>query len=418
MRFKSSIISLGLLALAGAASAQEANPVFSYSGFGTIGYVITDSDNATYTTGAQKVGATTHGSFEPDTKVGFQVNGKFNNTLTGTVQLFAKQDVLGNYGPSVEWAFLKAKLGAGFSARVGRMGGPFFMTSDFRNVGYTNTTMRTPPDVYAAVPVRSFDGADLLYQGNFGDVTLNGQLWGGKSSVVPAADVKLTLNDILGLSVSAEIGAVTLRAGHVETKFDSEGAGLAGFNSIVGGLKQFGGLPGLASLGTLADSIAINGKKGSFSGLGASVELGNWVGSAEVTKRKSDSLYVSDISSWYTTVGYRVKKFTPYVTLSGRQTDSPTSVTAPSLVGYPPVVQGTVPVLIANVNGGILSNNKQTTVAVGSRWDLSSNYALKGEWAMITIPADSSGGFSYVKGGRFTSETTVNVLSLGLDFVF
>jgi hypothetical protein len=418
MRFKSSMVSLGLLALTAAAAAQEANPVFSYSGFGTIGYVITDSDKGTFITTNQKFGATTHGSFEIDSNLGFQVNGKFNDTLSGTVQLLAQQDALGTYGPSLEWAFLKAKLGAGFSARVGRMGGPFFMVSDFRNVGYTNVSMRTPLDVYIAVPVRSFDGADLLYQGNFGNVTINGQLWGGKATVVPVADVRLNLNDLLGLSVSAEIGAVTLRAGHVETKFDSEGTGLEGFNSLVGGLKQLGALPGLGSLGTLSDAIVINGKKASFSGLGASVELGNWVGSAEVTKRKTDSLYVPDISSWYTTVGYRVKKFTPYVTLSELQSTSITSVATPSLVGYPPVVQGTVPFLIANVNGGILGSYKQRTVGFGSRWDLGSNYALKGEWAVVTVPADSSGGFSAVKGGRFTSETTINVLSLGLDFVF
>ncbi len=418
MRFKSTMVSLGLLALAGTAGAQEANSVFSYSGFGTIGYVMTDSDNATYTTGGQKNGATTHASFEPDSKIGFQVNGKFNDTFSGTVQLFAKQDAVGAYGPSVEWAFLKAKLGAGFSARVGRMGGPFFMTSDFRNVGYTNVTMRTPPDVYAAVPVRSFDGADLLYQGNLGDVTLNAQLYGGKASVVVGQDIKLTLNDVAGISLSAEVGPVTVRAGHIETKFDSEGSGLAGFYQILGGLTQLSAAPGLSSLGTLSNDIAINGKKASFDGIGATIEVGNWVGSAEVTKRKTDSLYVSDVSSWYTTVGYRVKKFTPYVTFSGRTQDSVTSATAPAVGTYPAPYAPSVQGLIGAVNTNILGSQTQKTLAFGSRWDVGSSYALKGEWALISVPAGSAGGFSAVKGGRFASDTTINVLSLGLDFVF
>ncbi len=420
MRVNLSAISIGLLALCAgtAATAQEGTSMFSFSGFGTIGYVTTNTNDATYTTGSQKYGATTSGDFGPDTKVGVQVNAKFNNTFSGTVQAFSKQDILGSYEPALEWAFLKANLGSGFSARVGRMGGPFFMTSDFRNVGYTNVSMRTPPDVYSAVPVRSFDGADLLYQGSFGDVTINGQFYAGKASVVVGQDIKLFLNDLAGFSATAEIGSVTFRAGHTQTTFDSEGAGLAGFSQILGGLKQFGALPGLGSLGTLGENIVINGKKATFTGIGATLELGPWVGSAEVTKRKTESLYVSDVSSWYTTAGYRIDKFTPYISLSGRTTDTVTSVSAPSTAGYPPIVQGTVPVLIANVNGGILSNNNQKTFALGTRWEAGKSYAVKGEWAQISVPAGSSGGFSNVKGGRFASDTNVNVISVGLDFVF
>ncbi len=419
MRVKLTSISLGLLALCAgsAANSQDAASIFSFSGFGTIGYVTTNTNDATYT-GGQKYGATTTGDFGPDTKLGAQINAKFNSTFSGTVQAFSKQDALGSYEPVLEWAFLKASLGSGFSARVGRMGGPFFMTSDFRNVGYTNVSMRTPPDVYAAVPVRSFDGADLLYQGSFGDVTVNGQLYVGKASVVPSQDVKLLLNDIVGFSATAEVGPITFRAGHLQTNFATEGNGLAGLNQIVGGLKQMGAVPGLGALGTLGDDIVIDGKKATFSGIGATLEMGPWVGSAEITKRKTGSLYVADISSWYTTLGYRIDKFTPYVTLSSRTTDSISTVTAPSTVGYPAVVQGTVPVLIANVNGGILSNNNQKTLALGTRWEAGKSYAVKGEWAQISVPAGSSGGFSNVKGGRFASDTNVNVISVGLDFVF
>lgn len=418
MRIKLSLISLGLIALSGGAIAQDANPVFSYSGFGTVGYVLTDSNEGGYNTGSQKTGATTRGDFGPDTSLGFQVNAKFNSTLSGTVQAFAKQDVDGLYGPSLEWAFLKAKLGSSFDVRVGRMGGPFFMTSDFRNVGYTNVSMRTPIDVYAAVPVRSFDGADLLYQGSFGDITLNGQLWGGKSSVLAATGVKLFLNDVAGFAATAEVGPVVFRAGHVETTFDSEGVGLAGFNQIVGGLKQVGAVPGLGSLAQLGNDIVINGKKATFSGVGATFDSGQWVASAEYTKRKSGSLYVSDLTSWYTTVGYRINSFTPYVTLSSSAVDSPTSVTAPSTAGYPAQVQGTVAFLIANVNSGILNNNAEKTFALGTRWDAGKSYAVKAEWANVSVPKGSSGRFRDITGGVFASDKSINVFSVGIDFVF
>jgi hypothetical protein len=412
MRIKLSMVSLGLIALCGAASAQEANPVFSYSGFGTIGYAISDSDSRAYNTGSQLNSATTHGSFEPDTNLGFQVNAKFNDTFSGTVQLFAKQDVVGQYGPSLEWAFLKAKLGSNFSVRVGRMGGPFFMTSDFRNVGYTNVSMRTPIDVYAAVPVRSFDGADVLYQGSIGDVTINGQLWGGKSSVLAAATAKLYLNDVLGFAASAEIGPLTLRAGHVDTTFDSEGAGAAGIIGLSGQLKGFGAAYGFPTLVQVGDDILINGKKASFSGVGAVLDLGDWLVNAEYTKRKSGSLYVSDLSSWYTTVGYRVKSFTPYVTVSARQVDSITTFTAPSA---PAPLAPTVAALVGGVNANVLGNAAQNTLAFGTRWDAGKSYAVKAEWAAVSVPAGSSGLF---RGNVSAQDTTINVFSAGIDFVF
>lgn len=46
------------------------------------------------------------------------------------------------------------------------------MASDFRNVGYTNISVRTPTDVYGLVPVRSFDGGDILYGSTFGTTTV------------------------------------------------------------------------------------------------------------------------------------------------------------------------------------------------------------------------------------------------------
>ena len=414
MRFKSTMVSLGLLALAGTAAAQEANPVFSYSGFGTIGYAITDTDTGTYTTGTQLYGATKHGSFDPDTKVGLQINGKFSDVFSGTMQLFAKQDAVGQYGPSIEWAFLKAKLGSSFNVRAGRMGAPFFMTSDFRNVGYTNLSVRTPQDVYASVPVRSFDGADLLYQGSFGDTTINAQLWGGKASALAARDTTVVLNDVIGLSASAEIGAVTLRVGHMQTKLTGEGSGLVAFNGLINTMRAVSATPGLSAHKDFADALAIDGKMATFSGVGASFELGQWVGSAEITKRKTDSLYVSDISAWYTTLGYRVNKLTPYVSLSARKVDSVTSFASP------------VPQLNAAINGiagsttvtKLIADNTDNTTAIGVRWEAGKSYAVKAEYANIAIPKGSNGGLGGVPGGKFESDTSVNVFSVAVDFVF
>lgn len=420
MRFKFSMISLGLLALAGSASAQDTNPVFTYSGFGTLGYAITDSSAVTWSNGTQPVGATKSGSFAPDSRIGFQINGKFSDSVSGTVQMFSKEVGDGTDPAVVEWAFLKAKLGSDFSVRAGRIGAPFFMTSDFRAVGYTNLTVRTPPEVYAYVPVSTFDGADVLYQHEFGGTVLNAQLWGGNTRSYNSLDTYILLNNSVGLSLSAEIGSFTLRAGSMSTTLDAEGTGLAGLNQLIGGFTALSAVPGLASLKDVATGIALKNKAASFSGLGLVFDNGQWVFNSEYVVRTTDSLYVPTAKAWYTTLGYRINKFTPYVELAARTQDSAKSITAPSTVGLPAQVQGQVAGLIAAVNNGVVPDTTGSSISFGTRWDLGKSYALKGEWSQMYIPAGASSYLNRgpIPGGRVPSDTTVNVFSATLDFVF
>jgi len=384
--------------------------------------VQTNTNDAVYTTGFEIYGATEQVDFGPDTKIGGQMDAKFNDTFSATVQVFSKQNSVGSYSPDVEWAFGKLKLGGGFDLRLGRIGAPFFMTSDFRNVGYTNLTVRTPFDVYGLVPVRSFDGGDLLYKTDIGETTLNGQLWLGRSGVrisqSAQGDTDLSLHNIEGINLSAENGPLTVRFGTMKTRLGTSGSGTVGLNTLLGGLSKFGAMPGLGELGTMGNDLAINGKMATFSGLGAVLDTGNFVVNAEYVKRKSETTYVSNANAWYATLGYRIETFTPYVSFSDRKITSVTNyppVAVPP--AYPPIVQGTVPVLVEGVNGA-LRTTAESTSALGIRWDAGKNYDVKAEFQQIRVPAGSSGAFSGLPTGAFLVDTKVNVVSVVVDFVF
>ena len=432
-KYLSSAIAMGAALTCASALADSSGltpiqsaPVYTFSAFGTLGVVQTNTDNGSYTTGFEQNGATKKIDAGPDSKLGGQMDARFNDTFSATLQVFSKQNVVGSYSPDVEWAFGKVKLGDGFDLRLGRIGAPFFMTSDFRNVGYTNLTVRTPVDVYQLVPVRSFDGGDLLYRTDIGETTLNGQLWVGKSTVRigqnPQGDETLNLNNIAGLNLSAENGPLTLRFGTMKTRLGvstaTTGTGLAGFNTLLGGLSQFGAMPGLSALGTMGDELAVNNKYTTFSGVGAVLDLGNWVVNTEYVKRKSESTYVSSANAWYATLGYRIETFTPYVSFSNRSITSTKSYATPDVpAAYPPIVQGTVPVLVANVNGA-LTNSEESTAALGVRWDAGKNYDVKAEFQQVRVPAGSSGTFKDISTGNYLVDTKVNVVSLVVDFVF
>jgi hypothetical protein len=83
-------------------------------------------------------------------------------------------------------------------------------------------------------------------------------------------------------------------------------------------------------------------------------------------------------------------------------------------------VQGTVAALVGGLNVGVLTDGTQRSVALGARWDAGKSYALKAEYMQLAIPAGANGAMKNIATptGRFTSDTNVNVLSLGLDFVF
>jgi hypothetical protein len=135
--------------------------------------------------------------------------------------------------------------------------------------------LRTPPDLDYAVPVSTFDDADLLYPHDFGGVNVNGRLYAGKSSALVGQDRTIFLKNIIGLNLSAEVGATTFRVGHVKTKLGTEGGGLAKFGQLRTGLCQYSAVPTYGALGGLANDLAIDGKAASFTGMGLSDDQGN-----------------------------------------------------------------------------------------------------------------------------------------------
>jgi len=247
-----------LLALA-AGGASAADSMFSLSGFGTLGLVRTSTDDAQFALFGQVRGADKDPSAEVDSKLGVQVGAKFSNVFSGTVQVLTKSNGKGNFMPGVEWAFLKAQVTPALAVRAGRMGAPFFAVSDFRDVGFANTALRPPKDVYDQVPVSHFDGADASYQLSTPVGTLTGQVFGGKASDT-SQRYKVDIKRMAGFNATLETDAgLTLRLGYAEGKLTVDNAAL---NSLVATLRA-------TPFASVGDQLDPNSSKASFSGVGA-----------------------------------------------------------------------------------------------------------------------------------------------------
>ena len=389
----------GLASSAVHAEASSWDPSWAFSGFGTLGYVQTNTDAGLYNGPGQSSGAGKDGTFGVDSKIGGQVNAKANNVFSGTVQVISERNGDGNFKPAVDWAFLKAQVTPGLSLRAGRIGAPLFAVSDFRNIGYSNLWLRTPIDVYGQVAFSHFDGGDAIYQDTLGSTTVTGQVYYGRTNSV-SDGTPIHVKHEAGVNVTVEFdNGITLRAGRVQGKLTADSASLDGLVAILG----------TTPFATVGQEVSVQSKDASFTGFGIAYDHDNWVASSEYTKRKTSS-YVSSTTGWNATLGYRVGKFTPYGSISQIKVDSsnvnntiPTSV--PQLAPLAAAVNG----LIAN------QNLAQKTDSVGVRWDAYKNIDIKLQYDHIKPGANAKGLFNRVASPLPSS---VSVYSVAVDFVF
>ncbi|MFY9460752.1 MAG: hypothetical protein WAP57_13490 [Aquabacterium commune] len=399
------------------------------SGFGTVGVSRTNTDQALFNTPGQGGGADRSASFAPDTKLGLQGTYKLTDTISATAQLLTKYRATGEYTPQVEWAFAKWQATPSTTLRVGRIGAPFFMVSDFRDVGYANTPVRPPLDVYGQVPMNSVDGGDVSYQANFGGATLTSTLWGGQTKVKYAAALRNNGTDMdpilvkvrnqVGLNFQAEFdGGYTLRLGHMQGKLSTEASSLSALRSGLSGVLAGGlGADPQALANQLLSEINTTGQKATFTGLGASMDRDNIVLAAEYTWRTVNKGTQSNTAGWYALGGYRFGAVLPYVVVSRLRVESLNANLNPQAAVLGAAYVGAQ----GFVNSGKVAQN---TLSAGARWDFRSGMALKAQFDHISKPAGSNGQFlipdASTASGQdfFNNKKKVNVLSLALDFVF
>ena len=387
----------GLASSAAHADALSWDPSWAFSGFGTLGYVSTNTDEALFADPGQAGGVGKAGGFGPDSKLGVQVNAKANSVFSATVQGVAERNPKGEFRPSVEWAFVKAQATPELAFRAGRIGLPFYMVSDYINVNYSNLWVRPPLDVYGQVGFSHFDGGDAIYQTSIGGATVTGQAFYGSTLVHSSVDIHA--KNEMGLNFTAEFdNGITLRVGRAQAKITVDSPSLDGLLTTLDSV----GFP------ALADQISVDSKSASFTGAGISLDHDNWVGSIEYTKRKTAS-YISSTTGWAATAGYRIGKFTPYAVVSKLKVDS-TNVdnTIPAVGPLLPLKEG--------VDGLIAGQNiAQKTDSIGLRWDAYKNIAVKAQYDHIK-PDGGPGLFNRVNAGFGTS--AVSVYSVSVDFVF
>jgi hypothetical protein len=414
-RFIASLLALPLaLSTAFAQEASDA-PTVRISGFGTGALTWANTDHPQFARPNQASGAGKHARTGVDSNLGLQADYALNNWLSVTGQGLVRKDAQDDYGAELAWAFAKARLSDDVSVRVGRISPPVFMISDYRNVGYANTTVRPPVEMYSQVAFNSLDGGDVTWQRSFGATTYTAQFVLGRTRSDLVGGFHVDVSGIKALNLVAEHGPLTLRFGRVDAKISVPDS--PQLNTLLGSLRATGAGYQLSQLAPLADAIAVDHKKASFTSLGLGLDWNNIVVQSEYAKRKTDS-YVNDTTSWYLMGGYRIGSFLPYYRHARLSIDGTVANTVPAAcpAGYPAACTPTLQALsaaVASLRTTGSGQGEQTSDTIGIRWDFHRSMALKLQ--LDRVKPQGTGLFVQPKPG-FNGPVTVGAAAL--DFVF
>jgi hypothetical protein len=396
------------LAAAGAAHAEE-RPMWSVSGFGTLGAVHSSERDADYTSSVLKgsgAGASGSWSADVDSRLGMQLDLNLDKQWSAVLQVVSEQGLDNSYRPKIEWANVKYQVTPELAVRVGRVALPVFLTADYRRVGYAYPWVRPPVEAYGVVPVTNSDGVDATLHWELGAVHNTAQVFYGHDDPKLAGSLRAYARGIAGFSHISEWGALSVRVNAIRAEVSSNLG-----KELFRGLDQFGPV-GQA----LSRRYEMDHKTMRVENIGVNYDPGDWFVMAEAGQLHTDFFFGSTRSA-YVSAGWRWKAWTPYAVLAKVKATGATTDAGLPLAALPPQAAAAGAALNAGLNYLLSTIPQQTSASAGVRWDLMANAALKLQYDRVT-PRHGSRGTLINQTPGFRSDRTSHVVSVALDFVY
>lgn len=350
-------------------SIESERDKLNIKGYMSVYGVKSTNKNVTLGTGVDN-----HIGFNSDTVAGIQFDYKLDEKLDAVVQLQAQGAE--DYDLDTPWAFLRYKLTPNTTVRAGRMVLPLYLYADSIDVGYTYPWVRPPVEMYGTASPR-YTGLDLIHNFNLGDWNNNVEvLFGDNDGDTTAGRVKSNYQAAAFITFNRD--AWTVRAG--ESYSDDLG------------------IAGVPALSAYVDSISY---------LSASLRYDNGSLFALAEGRRIDSgkklePLIPDLDGFYTTLGYQIDKFMPYVTWAKSYT--------------------------TNEPVGVFQRQTQESIGLGLRYNLTNKVVLKGEATKYDHFDGTAGvsGFAELPTSAVEraaalqklDDDGVTVMSLGVDAIF
>lgn len=395
-------LSCPLLSMAAGDGPVPDMPGISLHGFGTLGFTRTDDDKAQFVRDlSQSYGAVSHWTAKVDSLFGLQANTRFSPRTEAVLQAVIRQHANQSYQPELTWAFLRHDFSPDFSLRGGRLGTEFYMLGDSRLVGYSNISVRPPPDFYGSLVFSYIDGFDVSATLPVASGLLKGKMFAGKSpeesSFAPGISWNLQGSDLFGGYVDYWRGPWQLRLSHAQVQFARESP----FDTLLQATGDpLAGVPYLS----LVPDMALHQRRAHFSSMGLVYDQGPFNMQLMLNRITHDSPAYADSKAGYVQAAYRLGAVTPYLGVSR----SFSRVDALPGSGSAAVDDITKSLVLQSVVD-------QHTYTLGGRWDIQKNRVLK---AQVDWLRGKPASVFLLKNPQPGWDGQMTIFSLALDFVF
>jgi hypothetical protein len=354
-----------LLSAFGAHAADGMSTTFS--GYGTVAGTFTDDGDAQFVPYSNVFkGPTDHMDVGFESRLGVQGTARFDSQFSVTAQVLAQRRGDKDFDPGVEWLYGQYSPVDSLDLRLGRVVLPAFLLSDSRYVGYAQTWLRAPTEVYGQMPFSSLDGVQALWHKSVGPAVVSAQVSYGTMDAQlnfgSLGKVDIQGNDTTNVSLGVELGNWTLRAARTTT------------NSPLN-------LP-------IAPNMTVGyTAHDHFMDLGGQYDNGRAIVVGEWVRRTENDMPVLAMpliasTSWYAAAGWRFGSFTPMAHWAGSRYD-----------------------------GSLLTGAATHSVGASVRYDVTTNVDLKFQVDRY----DAAGPF---RPAADTTGKKIDVFALAADFVF
>lgn len=336
------------------------------SGFLSVGGGMVDDENGLSYGGYDEEDFTLN-----DNVLGIQISGTVSEKLTATVQLTARSE--DDYQVEAEWAYLSWQATENSKIRAGRLRTPFYMYSDFLDVGYAYAWITPPREVYY-LPFNNVNGVDFYTTATLGIFDTSFQAYFG------GFDDELDLNNDgvmedaqtrnqMGIAGTIGKDWWTLRAAYHQADLSIDVTGIT--------------MPVFGTLGTFADALTANGfadnankllvedDKVTFAEIGLNIDTGRFVAAIEYVEFDPEDALLSKNKRGFVMGGVRFGDWLVHLTGSQSRDDAahpeagiPASPQTAPLIGALQAIAGAQAV-------------DRDVVTIGTRWDVTTGTALK-----------------------------------------
>jgi hypothetical protein len=423
------LVLLCLLSGNTAVQAQTAPDTWLIRGFGTLSATRTDDSGTGYVSYPQNTSlATTHEwSVANDSLMGVQLDVRPDQQFSATAQVIARHRARDHIKPQLEWGFIKYRHDDHWTVQVGRLLTPVQMDAESRFVGYANTTVRADLSAHSLYPLSNHDGVNITHERMVGDTHLEVVGYAGRASIELPGDrdgkqfFHYRADLVKGIRLSAVNGGLTFKASY--TKFDDYVEGTTtNFIKLLLTQSQNAELNGCGSCQRVSQAL-----NNTLTDIGSTlIDIGlryDFQPYAVWGEYFSNSARESLRSSYHGVVlGGSITrgKWTPYITYGVQKLKKVNAHRISDADLLNPSVSSTqLPAF--NQEPLFPSNSARQSWAIGARYEITRNAALKAEMLQVRLQDPTRAyptPFPKLSLSGEPRSKSFGLYTLALDFVF